>query len=65
VDFLVPTGSTSAQTQIQGAIDSLSSNGGKIIILEGTYTLSSFIILMSKTNITIEGMGNSTVIKRG
>lgn len=58
VDFLC-TG-TADQNVINDAIASLPSEGGKVIILEGLYNLSS-PINVSKSNVTIEGFGESTV----
>jgi parallel beta-helix repeat protein len=63
-DYLVSSGSTTAETQINQAITALPSTGGKVIILEGTYTCSS-AILVSKAYTTIAGMGSSTILKRG
>ena len=53
-NYVVPTGSTSAQIIINNAINSLPTNGGKIVLLEGTY-LDSPIFLTNNT--TIEGQG--------
>lgn len=47
-------------TVFQNAINALSSGGGKIAVLEGTYTISS--ALTCNENVIIEGMGNGTVI---
>lgn len=46
-------------TMFQNAIDALPF-GGKIVVLEGTYTISS--ALTCNKNVIIEGMGNGTVI---
>lgn len=51
------------QTVIQQAIDALPSTGGKIVLLEGTYNISGQINV-NKPNVTICGMGNSTVLQR-
>lgn len=52
---------TNDQTVIQQAIDALPSTGGKIVLLEGTYNISGQITV-NKPNVTICGMGNSTVL---
>ena len=52
---------TNDQTVIQQAIDALPSTGGKIVLLEGTYNISGQINV-NKPNVTICGMGNSTVL---
>ena len=46
--------------EIQAAIDSLS-NGGNIIITQGTYTISEILTLSSMSDITITGVGNPTI----
>lgn len=48
--------------EINAAIQNLPEGGGKITILEGTYDIK-FSIKLDKDNITIEGMGNGTVLK--
>ncbi|MCI5605584.1 MAG: right-handed parallel beta-helix repeat-containing protein, partial [Clostridia bacterium] len=53
---------TADQGQINSAIAALPSNGGKIVLLEGTYNISGSINV-NKPNVTIEGMGNGTVLK--
>ena len=53
---------TADQGQINSAIAALPSSGGKIVLLEGTYNISGSINV-NKPNITIEGMGNGTVLK--
>lgn len=61
VDYLC-TGSAD-QTIIKSAITSLPENGGKILLLEGTYVLSGNLVI-DRDNVTLEGMGASTVIDR-
>ena len=51
------------QVAINTAILALPSNGGKVILLEGTYNITAAINI-NKPNVSIEGMGNSTVLKR-
>jgi len=60
-DYVVQPGSVSAETVINQAINALPANGGKVVLLEGTYTISGSIII--KSNVTLEGQGPSTVIK--
>ncbi len=54
---------TDDQNKINAAIAALPSGGGKIVLLDGTYNISGAIIV-KKANVTIEGMGNGTVLKR-
>lgn len=54
---------TNDQTVINNAISALPSTGGKIVLLEGTYNISGQINV-NKPNVTICGMGNSTVLQR-
>lgn len=54
---------TNDQTKIQQAIDALPSTGGRIVLLDGTYNISGQINV-NKPNVTICGMGNSTVLQR-
>jgi hypothetical protein len=64
------TDGTDDDVQIQAAIEALPAGGGKIVLREGTYTvnmnLSGFTysaVFFTKNNVTIEGMGRSTVVK--
>lgn len=50
---------TNDQNTIQSAINALPSGGGKIVLLEGTYTMSGGFTA-NKANVTIEGMGIGT-----
>ncbi len=62
-DFIVPVDSINAQETIMDAIRRLPYGvGGKVILLEGTYTVNEGIFC-SDDNVTIEGVGGSTVIK--
>ena len=61
VDFLC-TG-TDDHVQINAAIAALPASGGKIVIREGTYNIAAQITL-NRANVTIEGMGSSTVLLR-
>lgn len=60
-DFVVPAGSTSAQTVINAAIGTLPATGGKVVLLEGTYIVDGPINVPS--NVTLAGQGPETVIK--
>ncbi|WP_051280466.1 tail fiber protein [Anaerovorax odorimutans] len=51
------------QVEINNAIQALPANGGKIVILDGTYNISSKIAI-NKPNINIEGNGDSTILNR-
>ncbi len=51
------------QSTINSAISALPSGGGKVLLLEGTYKISSYINI-NKANVMLEGMGWSTVIIR-
>ena len=61
-DYVVPQGAVNAQETIKSALYSLPDSGGRIILLEGTYIVNGEIF-ESDGNITIEGMGASTIIK--
>lgn len=63
-NYVIPTSAPewyTAQNLINSVINSLPSSGGKIVLLDGTYTVSGSINL--KSNIIIQGQGASTVIK--
>jgi len=59
-NVLRPTG-TNDHTRINAAITALPSTGGKIILREGTYNLGGSINV-NKSNVTIQGMGASTIL---
>ena len=60
-DYVVPVGSTSAQTVINEAINALPADGGKVLLLEGTYVVDGAIVIPD--NVALEGQGKNTVIK--
>lgn len=66
VDFLCD--GTDDDVEINAAIQALPSTGGKVLIREGTYNLSSpnsiASITVDKANVMIEGMGSATVLKK-
>ena len=49
-------------TTIDQAISALPVSGGKVVIPEGTWTISSAISISGKSNIVIEGAGPGTII---
>lgn len=51
------------QVEIQAAIDALPESGGEIIVLDGTYNITSSIIL-NKSNTALFGNGSATILKR-
>lgn len=51
------------QVEINAAITALSSCGGKIVIREGLYNITAPISI-DKDDVTLEGMGNSSILKR-
>lgn len=53
---------TADEVEINTAINDLPAGGGGIQLLEGTYTLSSRIVI-SKNNVSIVGMGKATQIR--
>jgi len=55
---------TADEYEINQAINALPTTGGKIIILEGTYNIASNILISARNNMTIQGMGVSTILKR-
>lgn len=54
---------TSDEVEIKAAISALPSGGGEILLLDGTYNISSSIAI-SKANVVLRGSGPSTVLKR-
>jgi len=60
-DFIVPVDSTSAEITIQKALDALPADGGRVVLLDGTYAISDSIIMDSYQ--ALEGQGLNTLIK--
>ncbi len=56
------TDGTADDVQIQSAIDSLPSTGGKVFIREGTYNISSPITI-NRDSIVIQGAGKATILR--
>ena len=54
---------TADEVEIKAAISALPSEGGEILLLDGTYNISSSIAI-SKANVVLRGSGPSTVLKR-
>jgi len=52
---------TDAQEVINQAIQSIAETGGKVVLMEGIYNISSRIYI-NVSNVTLEGMGRSTVV---
>lgn len=52
---------TDDQAEINAAIQALPSGGGEVVILDGTYNISSEI-LINKENVSIRGCGTSTTL---
>ena len=52
---------TADDVEIQAALDALPSSGGKIVLSEGTFTLTS-AISRAIDDVTIEGQGASTIL---
>ncbi|MEW5891293.1 MAG: right-handed parallel beta-helix repeat-containing protein, partial [Pseudomonadota bacterium] len=52
-DYVVSTGSTSAQTVINQAINALPAVGGKVVLLEGTYIVDGSIVLPSNVHLKL------------
>lgn len=48
---------------INTAINALPSNGGRVILMEGTYT-GTAQVWINKDNVTLEGQGKSTILDR-
>jgi len=51
-------------SDIQTAINALPAGGGRVFIKEGTYAISSSITI-TKSNVTLEGQGDATIIDVG
>lgn len=60
VDYCYPASSVNDDEMFQAAINALPPHGGKIVILEGGYTISGK--LTCNKDVIFEGMGDSTVI---
>lgn len=58
-DYVVPAGSTSAQTVINNAINALPAIGGKVTVIEGTYIVDGRILLPS--NVHLELLKGATI----
>ena len=51
------------QVEIQAAIDALPAGGGKVVLLEGIYDITQNLIVVETSNVSISGMGKSTLLK--
>ena len=61
-DFLCD--GTADDVEIKAAISSIPTSGGVVVLLDGTYNITSNIVL-SRENITLMGNGSNTVLARG
>jgi len=58
-----PTGAGADYSNIQDAIDAVEAlGGGRVLIMEGTYTIASQLTVNGSDDIVIQGMGPKTVI---
>ena len=53
---------TDDQVQINAAIDALPVGGGNVALMEGTWYISSEVLFQNKSNITLVGIGFSTIL---
>ena len=53
---------TDDQVEIQAAIDALPDGGGKVVLMEGIYNITSAIDLAGTKKVSLEGVGSSTII---
>ena len=56
------------QVEIQAAIDALPSDGGKVVLLDGTYNMADSAgpygsLYITRNNVALEGMGVGTILK--
>lgn len=54
---------TDDQVEINAAIQALPSTGGEVVILDGTYNITAYILL-NKANSVLSGSGAATILKR-
>jgi parallel beta-helix repeat protein len=52
---------TADQTEINNAISSLPANGGRVLLLDGNFSINGSIIV-SRDNVTLQGQGRGTAI---
>jgi len=55
---------TADDVEINAAITALPANGGEVLILDGTYNMADSIKITSRSNVSICGNGNTTILKR-
>jgi parallel beta-helix repeat protein len=53
---------TADEAEIEAAINALPTSGGRVLLMEGTYYISSSIDIL-KSKVTLQGQGHGTVIK--
>jgi len=64
-NIIVPAGSLHAEEYIEQAMNLLPPSGGRVVLMEGEYTISRYIEINAAGQIVLEGQGGSTVIKGG
>jgi len=60
-NIIVPAGSLHAEEYIEQAMNLLPPSGGRVVLMEGEYVISSLINIAG--NVILEGQGDSTVIR--
>lgn len=60
VDYLCD--GTADEVQIEAAVAALPSGGGRIVLMEGLFTIGAAVDL-TKSSVTVEGQGTATIIK--
>ncbi len=61
--LLVDASGKGDYSTVQEAVDALAAGGGEVLVAEGTYTLTSAIVLDGVEGVTIRGVGPGTVLK--
>jgi len=61
--LLVDASGKGDYSSIQEAVDALGPGGGEVLVAEGTYTLTSAVVLDGVEGVTIRGMGPGTVLR--
>jgi len=63
-DINIPANTADCLTYFNTAVSRIPASGGKIVVLEGTYPISTCLEINNKTGLVIEGMGVGTKIVR-
>jgi parallel beta-helix repeat protein len=61
--LLVDASGKGDYSSIQEAVDALGPGGGEVLVAEGTYTLTSAVVLDGVEGVTIRGVGPGTVLR--